>query len=1139
METSDEIRDFLVQATAEGARGQLLARGAAWSIMRRDGVLPDDAPRFAVSLGTDLAEYGLSLLRAALKLRELEGPSALGRISFERAADAFHYLVRNGFSGEVSRGFYRTLCAASYHLAGFSAVAFSLFNEQAEDQNLSPAEKVLATLILRDLTALREFVRGWLTGEAASDAVVAAGLAADNIESDEAVGVILNRSVCRAMAYFDFALQTGDDTLVQTSRYILSVALRLAEGAGAVSLWWIIRLCASLLDDLWSQSLHTALPHAPPRGGDALYPDLRRTFIASLYGRSVSEVELWPSQREAARRATDIDDDLIVALPTSAGKTRVAEIAALMTLATEKRVLIVTPLRALSAQTERSFRKAFAPLGFGVSSLYGASGLSSGDEDALRTREIIISTPEKLDFALRSDPTLIDDVGLIVLDEGHLIGPSEREVRYEVLVQRLLRRADAHVRRIVCLSAILPAGEALGDLTAWIRADAPGEPIQSDWRPTRQKFGTIAWNGNAARLAFDLDEAGPFISRFVEAHPAIRPERRARPRDNKELTLFAAWAFAAQNKRTLIFCPQANWVEGYGETVCRLHESGYLPTLLEDPAPIARALEIGREWLGDGHPAVECLKVGVAVHHGRLPNPFLRELELLLAQGVLKVIIASPTLSQGLNLNAAVLLVPSLYRAGTLIEGEEFANVAGRAGRAFVDVEGLILHVMFDNHDYRKRIWGQLVASIRARTLQSGMAQIVAAIIARLTRTGILARPDVGEYLCNSREPWLALGEVLADGEDALPALVERLDAMVVGLIDALDADAADLPRMLDEALTGSLWARQVARETDHTRELQKFIIRARASVIWAHTTPATRRAHFAMGVGLEAGLAVDAMAEDLGAWLDHADLAAIQGDHGRLSQSLIALAERLLFMRPFETEGAGALTDGWQAVLAQWLSGAEVDQIGARHMRMIEEAFAYRLVWALEAVRMRRASLGWTADIVSGGAAACVETGLPQMTPAVLVRAGLPSRQTALLAVQGSEAYFFDPPGLREWLSGNLVTAMTDGGDWPSAATAGVWKRFRDEALGAATPKWVRARAHREIELPAGTPPPAPGVYRIEVENGDGPVWLTTPDFRRIARFRNPATLPQPNLLIGRYGAGASVEIERVGIGRGTWPAP
>ena len=77
-----------------------------------------------------------------------------------------------------------------------------------------------------------------------------------------------------------------------------------------------------------------------------------------------------------------------------------------------------------------------------------------------------------------------------------------------------------------------------------------------------------------------------------------------------------------------------------------------------------------------------------------MPNPFLRELELLLSTGAIKVTVASPTLSQGLNLNAAVMLVPILHRSGTIISGEEFANVAGRAGRAFVDVEGLVVHVM-------------------------------------------------------------------------------------------------------------------------------------------------------------------------------------------------------------------------------------------------------------------------------------------------------------------------------------------------------------------------------------------------------------------------------------------------------------
>src|SRR5690606_19577001 len=151
-------------------------------------------------------------------------------------------------------------------------------------------------------------------------------------------------------------------------------------------------------------------------------------------------------------RATDLDDDLVVALPTSAGKTRVAEICALMSLSAGRRVLIVTPLRALSAQTERSFRRTFGPLGFSVSSLYGASGVMPGDEDALRMREIVIATPEKLDFALRNDRALIDDVGLIVLDEGHLNGPSERELRYEVRVPRLLRRDEAEMRSIARLT---------------------------------------------------------------------------------------------------------------------------------------------------------------------------------------------------------------------------------------------------------------------------------------------------------------------------------------------------------------------------------------------------------------------------------------------------------------------------------------------------------------------------------------------------------------------------------------------------------------------------------------------------------------------------------------------------------------
>ena len=1157
METSEELHDFLTSRTQDGVWGRLLDRGAAWSIMRQAGVLPEDAPPLGDDIEIDLAEHGFSILRAALTLRELDGTSELCQRAFERAGNAFESLVRNGAPEAEERGFYRTIAGATYHLAGYSAIAYSLFGkQQISGLNANAAETALILLILRDLDRLRAHVRAQLLEETNSDAHVSSLLQAEEIESDDAIAIILNTVVCRALAYFDFALQTGEASLLSTARELLDTAIGLADKTASVSLWWIVRLCRNMIDDLWAHSLHETLPMHPPLDGGEQYPALRRLFISSLYTRKSAELELWPSQREAARRSTDVSDDLVVSLPTSAGKTRIAEIAALMCLSTGKRVLIVTPLRALSAQTERTFRQTFAPLGFTVSSLYGASGLSAGDEDALKSMNIVIATPEKLDFALRNDSTLIDDIGLIVLDEGHLIGPSEREIRYEILVQKLLRRTDADTRRIVCLSAILPDGEQLNDLTAWIRSDVDGEPVRSSWRPTRQRFGTLVWQGDAARLNYDLEQQGPFLARFVEQVPPRGQERKPYPRATKDLTLFAAWNFAQQGKRTLVFSTQANWVEGYGKAAVELNRRGYLPSLLEDEASIARALEVGREWLGDLHPAVKCLKLGVAIHHGRLPSPFLRELEALLAKGVLKVIVASPTLSQGLNLNAAVLLVPSLYRSAVLISGEEFANVAGRAGRAFVDVEGLIAHVIHDQPDWRLQQWRGVVQSAKARTLKSGLYQIIAEIIERLAGEGVLDRGDAIEYLSNSREAWKSKAEedqLLADaadgeaGEDAeeekideepMSYLIEKLDATVLGLVEALDAD--DLPHLLDEALQGSLWARQIAREDEVERQRHKFILEARAKVIWAHTTPEARKGHHAMGVGLEAGLAIDSMADELGALVDQADDAALSGDHDVLASSLSVLATRLLLIRPFVPDKKNSLPLHWGDILKQWVSGTDVNVIGGENMRIIEDAFAYRLVWALEALRTRRVTRGWSSETVSGGGAASLETGVPQLMMSLLIRAGLPSRRAAMAAIRTrtTGAVFVTVSDMREWLASDEIENLTGKADWPTPETGVLWRRFREDMLSCALQKWSVGRGKRTLIFDEAAGRPPEGTYRVEFDDPDGDAWLATPDYRRVAKFKTRSQGLQLGLFVARLKDGQNAaEIERIGPGIVKWP--
>ncbi|MCY4320539.1 MAG: DEAD/DEAH box helicase [Alphaproteobacteria bacterium] len=1067
METVEELIEFLQRALDGTARGGVLDTGEAWSIMRQGGVVPADAPAFRRTLDADLAEYGFAVLDAGLELNSLNPGHRLARNAFRISGKAFENLVRNGDPTDPQRGFYRVIAAASYHLGSFAAIAYALFLAvDTEEENLNTAEACLVRLMLRDLDGVRNTAREWLRDDQHLDGAIVERLQRPDEDRDAEIGLILIGSVCRALSSFEFALRTGVSGFVENAKEILLEAVKLASESGMSSLWWVIRLTLGLLDDLWNQSLHVVLPMNPPNGALERFSDLRTTFISSLFARKIAEVELWPSQVDAARRAADPADDLVVALPTSAGKTRVAELATLTALAMGKRTMIVTPLRALSAQSERSFRSRFAPLGATVSSLYGKSGLSAGDADALRSHDIVVSTPEKLDFALRSDPTIIDNVGLIVLDEGHLIGPGDREIHYEILVQRLLRRADAGERRIVCLSAVLPDGEHLADMTAWIRSDAEGEPVRSNWRPTDQRFGTLEWRGTAGRLNYDLEDNGPFVSGFIRALPPRSGDHNPYPRELNDVVLMSAWRFAADGKRTLIYITQANWVEGYGKRAARLVTKGYLPSLLDVPEDVESAMTIGAEWLGRDHPAVQCLRHGMAMHHGKLPSPFLREVERLLASGKIKVTVASPTLAQGLNLNAAVLLVPYLVRQRELISSEEFANVSGRAGRAFVDTEGLILHVMKDRFPMRRNQWRGLVNKMRERSLESGFIAVIYEVLQRLADTGIDGAEGY-EYLASAREAWRTDAD---EGSEELEDLIAKVDSIVLGLVDALDSDAENLPELIEEALSGSLWERQLDRRRPLVKERQLRLLTARARVIWGETTEAQRRGHYAMGVGLEAGIRVDAMADELANNLDRADMAALQGDTDELHASLERLAERLLAVRPFATE---TLDDDWSDILQEWINGSSLSDIGSKNVALIEDAFMYRLVWALEAVRVRRDSLGWEPEdgTIPGAAAACVDTGLPDFRMTLLVRGGLASREAAQAVVKELDPEFFDGRGMRRWLASDVVASLSLCEDWPSESTAWLWHRFRSEALSNKERAWHKSTEGfqiSEIHYPA-----------------------------------------------------------------------
>src|SRR3990172_6673568 len=286
-----------------------------------------------------------------MRIREQQGDESLARSAFEHAGEAIEAVVSNGDPDNSQRGFLRLLAASAFHLAHLSARAFSMLVSSINNGNLSVTERALALLI--SLNVLESEITSWRLGGMASDGRIIEELRAALAGFDEsqetepvfdAVDKALTDNFFSGIGMFLVALQTGEQSLVDAARSELHKGLDVTSALNLVPQSWCFRLAIHLIGDLWESSLHAVLPSEPPRGDVADWQTMRSLFTASLYRRGRAEIELWPSQIDAARRSVDTSDDLVVSLPTSAGKTPVAELCILRCLSEGKRIVFVTPL---------------------------------------------------------------------------------------------------------------------------------------------------------------------------------------------------------------------------------------------------------------------------------------------------------------------------------------------------------------------------------------------------------------------------------------------------------------------------------------------------------------------------------------------------------------------------------------------------------------------------------------------------------------------------------------------------------------------------------------------------------------------------------------------------------------------------
>ena len=209
------------------------------------GQLPEGSPAFASSLTEDLLDYAYTLLSMALDLRSEVRDHETAKAAFLVAGEAIQAAVHRGDDSSEDQGFHRVSAAVGFHLAGYSAMAYSIVPTDPAESNIAPTEEALVLLFRRRLQEMRNVFSGWLRNNDNLDHGVAIRLRDDvEFDQEDAAHTLITTSFMRALALFDHAIVVGNGEVANAARNLLSDTADVASQLNFVSHWWTCTLAS-------------------------------------------------------------------------------------------------------------------------------------------------------------------------------------------------------------------------------------------------------------------------------------------------------------------------------------------------------------------------------------------------------------------------------------------------------------------------------------------------------------------------------------------------------------------------------------------------------------------------------------------------------------------------------------------------------------------------------------------------------------------------------------------------------------------------------------------------------------------------------------------------------------------------------
>lgn len=483
---------------------------------------------------------------------------------------------------------------------------------------------------------------------------------------------------------------------------------------------------------------------------------------SAAYLESGGYDSLYPPQAECVRAGLLEGRSVLVSAPTASGKTLIATLAMLGHLAGGRRAtLYLSPLRALATEKYAEFG--------GIASRHAGVrvGVSTGDYDSRDRRpgpgSITIMTNEKLDSTLRHDAGWAGEVGLIVVDEIHLLGDPYRGATLEMILSRFRQRGDV---QIVGLSATISNA---AEIAEWLGCAL----VRSRWRPVPLHEGEYV-DGMVT-----MSDGSSFEVQQATGNPSVDLGLDSVARGGQALIFTRTRAISASMASKS--APAVS--QGLGE-----EEAGRLEEASRDILARNENTRLVKRLAG-------LVRSGAAFHHAGLNSHCRSVVEEEFRGGRIKVLSSTPTLAAGVNLPARRVVISSVSRYDTNrrapvpISVMEYRQLSGRAGRPQYDDHGEAIIVGQAGHDVAGRYIGMEPEPVMSRIADE--RSLRTHVLSRVAALPGVTGKDVAEFFSDTlggRQLSRIAGS--APCEDGAPATGSgAIPDMVAGTLEYLEGN--------------------------------------------------------------------------------------------------------------------------------------------------------------------------------------------------------------------------------------------------------------------------------------------------------------------------------------------------------------